>query len=82
MLTEKHLDAYAQVMIWALDTARRRKLSKGNIVLLQSDPAASALTEKIYTLLLRRSLHPVVRWNPTVPMEHDFYALSDHRQIT
>jgi aminopeptidase len=82
MLTEKHLDAYSQVMIWALDTARRRKLSKGNIVLLQSDPAASALAEKIFTLLLRRSLQPVVRWNPTVRMEHDFYALGDDKQLT
>lgn len=82
MLTEKHLDAYAQVMIWALDTARRRKLSKGNIVLLQSDPAASTLAEKIYTLLLRRSLQPVVRWNPTVRMEHDFYALGEDKQLT
>ncbi len=82
MLTEKHLDAYAQVMIWALDTARRRKLSKGNIVLLQSDPAASALAEKIYALLLGRSLQPVVRWNPTVRMEHDFYALGEDKQLT
>ena len=82
MFTEKHLEAYAQVMIWALDTARGRKLRKGNIVLLQSDPAATALTEKIYALLLRRSLQPVVRWNPTVRMEHDFYALGEDRQLT
>ncbi|PTN32436.1 aminopeptidase [Desulfonatronum sp. SC1] len=82
MLTEKHLDAYAQVMIWALDTARGRKPRKGNIVLLQSDPAASALAEKIYALLLRRSLQPVVRWNPTVRMEHDFYALGEDKQLT
>ncbi|WP_031388141.1 aminopeptidase [Desulfonatronum thiodismutans] len=82
MLTEKHLDAYAQVMIWALDTARGRKLRKGNIVLLQSDPAASALAEKIYALLLGRSLQPVVRWNPTVRMEHDFYALGEDKQLT
>ncbi len=82
MLTEKHLDAYAQVMIWALDTARGRKLLKGNIVLLQSDPAASALAEKIYSLLLHRSLQPVVRWNPTVRMEHDFYALGEDKQLT
>ncbi|WP_028571373.1 aminopeptidase [Desulfonatronum lacustre] len=82
MLTEKHLDAYAQVMIWALDTARRRKLRKGNVVLLQSDPAASALAEKIYALLLGRSLQPVVRWNPTVRMEHDFYALGEDKQLT
>ncbi|WP_045221074.1 aminopeptidase [Desulfonatronum thioautotrophicum] len=82
MLTEKHLNAYAQVMIWALDTARRRKLRKGNIVLLQSDPAAAPLAEKIYSLLLRRSLQPVVRWNPTVHMEHDFYALGEDKQLT
>ena len=82
MLTDKHLDAYAQVMIWALDTARGRRLRAGNLVLLQSDPAAAALAEKIYTLLLRRSLQPVVRWNPTVSMEHDFYALGEDKQLT
>ncbi|GAB6057381.1 aminopeptidase [Desulfonatronum parangueonense] len=82
MFTEKHLDAYAQVMLWALETARGRKLKAGNIVLLQSDPAAVALSEKIYALLLDRSLQPVVRWNPSVRMEHDFYARGEDRHLT
>lgn len=82
MLQEKHLDAYAQVMMWALDTARGRKLKKGNVVLLQFDPAAKELAEKLYSTLLQRKLHPIVRWNLTVGMEQAFYSLGRDRQLT
>ncbi|HDQ40486.1 MAG TPA: aminopeptidase [Desulfonatronum sp.] len=82
MLRQKHLEAYAQVMVWALDTARARKLRKGNIVLLQIDPAAQGLAEEIHRVLLPRGLHVVVRWNPTVAMEHSFYTLGQNKQLT
>jgi len=81
MLTEKHLDAYALVMLWALDTARARKLRKGDVVLLQFDPAALGLAEKLYRALLEHGLQPVVRWNPTVDMEQAFYTIGRDRQL-
>jgi aminopeptidase len=82
MLQQRHLEAYAQVMMWALDTARSRKLRKGDIVLLQFDPAAQGLAEEVYRLLLQRKLNPVVRWNPTVAMEQSFYILGQDKQLT
>jgi aminopeptidase len=82
MFTQRQLDAYARVMLWALNTARGRGLRKGQIVLLQFDPSAVALAEKLYDLLLGEALHPVVRWNPTASLEHSFYALGNDRQLT
>lgn len=82
MMHERYLEAYAQVMMWALDTARGRKLRPGAVVLLQFDPAARELAENVYAVLLRRKLHPVARWNPTVTMEHSFYSLGRDSQLT
>ncbi len=82
MFKDDHLEAYAKVMIWALETARARKFRADNIVLLQFDPAAQPLAEKIYRILLEQGLQPVVRWNPTVSMELSFYSIGRDRQLT
>jgi aminopeptidase len=81
MLAEKQLEAYALVILWALGTARARKLKKGDVVLLQFDPAALGLAEKLYSVLLERELQPVVRWNLSVAMEQAFYSLGRDRQL-
>lgn len=82
MFKDDHLEAYARVMIWALETARPGKFRAGNIVLLQFDPAAQPLAERIYRILLEQELQPVVRWNSSVSMELSFYSIGRDRQLT
>ena len=81
MFTEKQLSRYADVLLWGLQTARKRKLAKNELVLLRFDLAAVRLAEILYAKLLKRGIHPLMRMNPTTSMEHDFYALANDKQL-
>ena len=82
MLTEKQWTRYADVMMWALTTARKTRYKKNDIVLLRYDAPARPLAERIHRRLLERGIHPVVRTMPTPAMEADFYRLSGSGQLT
>ncbi|HWR69207.1 MAG TPA: aminopeptidase [Desulfomonilia bacterium] len=81
MLTATHLQRYAEVLIWGLKTARGERFRRGDIVLVRYDMAALPLAEVVYARLLEMGLHPVQRVALTPKMEHDFYALSDMKQL-
>lgn len=81
MLTEKHLQRYAEVLIWGLKTARVQRFRKGDIVLIRYDMAALPLAEVVHANLLGMGLHAVHRAAQTPRMEHDFYALSNRKQL-
>lgn len=81
MLSEKYLERYADVLVWALRTARTGRFKKGDIVALRGDPAALCLAEKIYGLLLDLGFHPVVRIGVTAAMERAFYKKAGTRQL-
>ncbi|HSO20448.1 MAG TPA: aminopeptidase, partial [Desulfosarcina sp.] len=82
MLTEKQWARYADVMMWALTTARKTRFKKNDIVLLRYDAPARPLAERIHRRLLEGGIHPVVRTMPPPAMEADFYRLSGVRQLT
>jgi aminopeptidase len=82
MLTAKHLQRYADVLVWGLKTARAERFRKGDIVLVRYDPAALPLAEVVYAKLLEMGLNPVQRVALTPSMEHDFYAISSTKQLT
>ena len=81
MLTQKQWTRYADVMMWALATARKNPFKKNDIVLLRYDTPARPLAEGIHRRLLERGIHAVVRAMPTPVMEADFYRLSGARQL-
>jgi aminopeptidase len=82
VLTEKQWKRYADVMMWALDRARKKRFKKSDIVLLRYDGPARPLAERLHRRLLDRGLHPVVRAMPTPAMETDFYSRSNPRQLS
>ncbi len=82
MLTKQNLEKYADVLLWALQTAKKTPLKKNDIVLIQYDRPALALTEILYGRLLDRGIHPVQRLVATSGMEHSFYAKSNPAQLT
>ncbi len=81
MLKETYLERYADVLIWALKTARRDRFRKRDIVLIQYDRAALRLAELLYERLVAAGLNPVQRTGLSVPMERAFYGKSGDRQL-
>ena len=82
MLTDRQLRRYADVLLWALKTARRQSFRKNEIVAIHYHRPAVALAEILFARLLEMGLHPVQQMLPTPVMEKDFYTLANHRQLT
>jgi aminopeptidase len=81
MLTERHLENYADALWWGLTTARRQPFRKNDIVQIRFHSGALRLAEILFRNLVTRGIHPVVRANLTPEMERSFYHLSNHRQL-
>jgi aminopeptidase len=81
MLTEKHLQRYADVLWWGLTTAKKKPFKKEDIVLIRYDGPALRLAEILYAKILIKGLHPVQRINPSTAMERNFYLLSAGGQL-
>jgi aminopeptidase len=81
MFTEKQLDRYADVLLWALKTARTNKFKKNDIVLIRYDMPAVRLAEIVYAKLMDMGIHPVQRTNLTAKMEQHFFELANNKQI-
>ena len=81
-LTNTQIEKYADVMIWALQTARRNgKYKKYDTVFLRTDIHAMPLAHAIYKKLLAKRFHVVVRFNQPEAFATDFYKLADGKQL-
>ena len=82
MFTEKQLERYADVLVWALQTARSAgRLKKNDIVAIRYHLPAIRLAELIYLRLLKMGIHPVPRSMPTPTMEKYFFEVSNPHQL-
>ncbi len=81
MFASRHMERYAKVLLWALSTARKKPLRKGDLIMLRFHKPAIELAEVIYRHLIERGFNPVLRLNPTSRMEKDFYRLAGQRQL-
>lgn len=82
MFTEKQLERYADVLVWALQTARSvGRLKKNDIVAIRYHLPAIHLAELIYLRLLEMGIHPVPRSMPTPTMEKYFFEISNPHQL-
>jgi len=83
MFTNTQLEKYADVMIWALQAARRNgKFKKYDVVLLRTDIGALPLAQKIYRKLVAGRLCPVLRMQSPEAFSKDFYTLADKQQLS
>jgi aminopeptidase len=82
MLNTRHLDRYADVLLWGLQTARSKRFKKGDIILVRYHLPALKLAEILQLRLLDMGMHPVLRLSPTPAMEHNFFSRCDNRQLT
>ncbi len=82
IFTKKQIDNYADVMIWAMENARRGgKFKKYDSVLLRYDAAAQELAVAVYAKLLQKRYNPLVRVMLPERMQRDFYAYADNKQL-
>ena len=81
MLTQKRLDKYADVLLWALKTARKRPYKKNDIILIRYDLAALKMAELLQSKLLDMGMHPVLRMGLTAQMEYTFFNKANNRQL-
>ena len=81
MFSKKELEGYADVLLWGLQTARRRKFNKNDAVAIRYHLPARPLAEILYDKLLRMGLNPVPRALETPQMEKSFYTRATSRQL-
>ncbi len=81
MLTERHLSRYADVMVWALKTARKRPFKKGDTILIRFHLPAVRLAEIINERLIKAGMNTILRLSPTPVMEKDFFRWAGPRQL-
>ena len=80
-LTKKHLDRYADDLLWGLFKARTGRFRRGDIVLIRYELPALNLAEILYDRLLEMGMNPVPRAGLTVNMERSFFGRSNRRQL-
>jgi aminopeptidase len=81
LLNDRYLERYADVLLWGLKTARHKCFRKGDVVLLQYEPAARRLAEILYERIISAGMNPVQRMGLTVHMERSFFGKSGGSQL-
>ena len=81
MISNRNLDRYADVLIWALKTARTGKYKKDDIIMINFDLAAVPLAEIMQAKLLDLGLHPILRLGLTTKMEYHFFKKANNKQL-
>ena len=81
MLTERHLDRYADILIWGLKTSRTTALKRNDIFLVRFDLPALRLAEILQTKLLDMGMNPVLRMNRTPCLESSFFERANAKQL-
>lgn len=76
------MENYADVLIWAMQMARKEKFRSGDIVLIRFDNPALELAEILYERLIDRRMQVLCRMTPTARMEQSFYHGAVNRQLT
>ena len=81
MLTEKQMEKYCDVLLWALMAARKGRYRRGNVVLVRYDLAAIRMAEILQAKILSRGMNPVLRTGMTSTMESDFFRVAKAAQL-
>jgi aminopeptidase len=81
MLTEAHLDRYAEILLWGLEISRSGKTKQNDIVLVRYHLPAIRLAEVLQAKLLSKRRNPVLRMVQTPTMEKQYYELANNAQL-
>jgi aminopeptidase len=78
--TTQQLEKYADVLIWGLNTARRKPFKPYDTILVRFDLAALPLAEIIHKKLIKQKRNVLFRLLSTPTVEKNFYGFSDSIQ--
>jgi len=81
MFSEKQLDRYADVLLWAMKKARKGKFKKNDVVAIRYNFPAVRLAEILNAKILALGMNPVFRTMPTPVMERNYFELSNNKQL-
>jgi len=81
MLTAKQRERYAEVLLWGMARARKKKFKKNDLVAVRYQLPALPLAEILQEKLLRAGYNPVLRTLMTPVMEKNFYRLANDDQL-
>ncbi len=81
MLTDTQLQKYADVLLWGLQTSRRDKFKKNDMVLIRYDLEAVKTAERLQGKILDMGMHPILRPGLTSVMERIFFEKANNRQL-
>ena len=82
IFTKKQLNSYADVLIWAMEKARRGgKFKKYDTVLVRYDKAAFALAHVLYEKLLAKKYLRTLKNTLPEDIQRSFYTLADEKQL-
>ncbi|MBF0395791.1 MAG: aminopeptidase [Desulfobacterales bacterium] len=82
MFNETQLTKYADVLIWAMQRARKNKFKKNDIIVIRYDKPTIELAQIVYQKILEIGMHPIQRMNLTSKMELSFFTASNNKQLT
>lgn len=78
--TTQQLEKYADVLLWGLNTARRKPFKPYDTILVRFDLNALPLAEIIHKKLVQQKRHVLFRLLSTPTVEKNFYSFSDSTQ--
>jgi aminopeptidase len=81
MFSDKTIEKYCDVLLWALKKARKGVHGKNEIVMIRYDLPALRLAEALQATLLDAGMNPVLRVGMTARMEKQFYVKANKRQL-
>ncbi len=80
-LTERQMEKYCDVLIWALKTARKEKFKKNDVILIRYDLSAIRMAEILQAKFLDMGMNPIPRMGLTWGMERNFFEKANKRQL-
>ncbi|UCF57608.1 MAG: aminopeptidase [Deltaproteobacteria bacterium] len=81
MFTNRQMQKYCDVLLWALKTARKENFKKNDVVLIRYDLAAIRMAEILQAKLLNMGMNPIPRMGLTPNMERNFFEKANNRQL-
>lgn len=81
MISKNKLSKYGDVLLWGLKTARKKKFSKNDNILVRFDLSALKLAEILQVKIIDMGMNPILRLNSTSQMEKNFFERANEQQL-
>jgi aminopeptidase len=81
VFSEKTIEKYCGVVLWALKKARKGPTRKNEVIMIRYELPALRLGEALQSSLLDAGMHPVLRMAMTPRMEKQFYVKANKKQL-